>query len=147
MLVNLELVKGAAINLDVNFPLTPHFRLYELANLKGDPTIPQYVINPQSLDFNCKLEAFRVMYGKPIVIQPNGSGYRQAEYNKQIGGIKGSAHTLARAIDWNIRHSDLQRKKIAELWKKAAGKGHVIFYPWGYHLDDVGDTFTVLDRR
>lgn len=146
MLVSLELVKGKAeeIQLDVNFPLTPHFRLYELANLKGNPKEPQYVITPQSLAFNAKLEAFRKMYKKPMVIQPTGSGYRQPAYNKIVGGIKNSAHTYARALDYFVQYTD----RLQDLWRVACnGRGHFIIYDWGIHIDDMCDTFKVIDRR
>lgn len=46
--------------------------------------------------FMQKLIALRREYNKPIVIT---SGYRSASYNEMIGGAKGSAHLLGRAVD------------------------------------------------
>ena len=47
--------------------------------------------------FMNRIEAFRVIYGKPVL--PN-SGYRCKEYNTEIGGSPASAHSRGMAIDF-----------------------------------------------
>lgn len=51
-------------------------------------------------DFMYKLIRVRKELGKPMVIT---SGYRCEDYNKSIGGVKGSAHTKGRAVDVSIK--------------------------------------------
>lgn len=56
-----------------------------------------------------KLDRARDLFGAPIVIT---SGYRDPEHNERIGGVKGSAHTLGKAVDIRCADHDMQKKLI-----------------------------------
>lgn len=88
---------GQLIELPENLQLTRNFTLKELANVSGKEDEAQYIISRDSLEFNTMLQAFRGYYGKPIV--PT-SGYRQPEFNKEIGGVSNSLHLKACACDF-----------------------------------------------
>jgi uncharacterized protein YcbK (DUF882 family) len=72
--------------------LAPHFNLSEFAC----PCCKRVMLHPTLLK---KLVKFREMIGKPIYIT---SGYRCAEYNQKVGGIKSSYHLLGLAADIKI---------------------------------------------
>ena len=63
--------------------LEKNFKLSELANNAGDKSLPQYEVNIGSVLLVGMLQQLRDKVKKPIVVN---SGYRQEEYNKEIGG-------------------------------------------------------------
>lgn len=78
--------------------LSPHFLLGEFLNLAKHPdNIPsmQHVVN---LTYGCHmlLEPARTVAGCPIIVN---SGYRNAAYNAQVGGVSRSQHLQACAAD------------------------------------------------
>ena len=87
----------AVISVPENFRLAKSFVLKELANNEGDPAQPQYEISEYSMHFNELLQIFRDRYFRPI--DPT-SGYRQAAYNKKVGGDANSLHMKACAMDF-----------------------------------------------
>lgn len=137
-----------------NASLGPHFRLVELANNKGDATLPQWIDSPESRLFLVMLEEFRVWFDLPMVIS---SGYRQPGWNTYVGGDPRSAHLIACAVDWVITHNDRQRDNVKNRWKKICSDHGVIgainFYSRGYHLEAFSDVcynakaFAVRDYR
>lgn len=133
---------SAIVNMDKNTRLYPHFRLFELANNKGNTNIPQMLLSPEQDNLLCCVEELRGWYGKPINCNSN---FRQKEYNKSIGGASNSLHLLARAFDAGIELSYKQRVAWYETWKSICKRGGFIgginFYPWGVHLDINEDYF------
>lgn len=139
---------------DKNVKLSPHFRLYELANNKGKTSLPMYEDSPESRLFVVMLEEFRQWYNAPIV---PSSGYRQEEYNKKVGGDPRSAHKHACAVDWPIKHTEAQRDRIIEAWARILSAhgivGAINLYTAGYHLEAYSDmwygdmTFEIRDYR
>jgi uncharacterized protein YcbK (DUF882 family) len=75
-----------------NLDIAPHFKLSEFAC----PCCKRVMLHPTLLE---KLVKFREMVGRPIYIT---SGYRCAEYNQKVGGIKSSYHLLGLAADIKI---------------------------------------------
>lgn len=70
-----------------------------------------------------KLEDLRQLAGAPVVIT---SGYRCASYNKAVGGVDNSYHTLGRAADiWVYAISPQQLAHMAE----TAGFNGIGIYP------------------
>ena len=135
-------------------PLAPHFKLSELANLKGKSNLPQWVDSPESRKFIFCLEEFRTWYNKPITVY---SGYRQPAFNRQVGGDPNSAHLIGCAIDWHIKQTDSQREAVALMWRTVLEKNGIIgainYYTGGYHLEAFSDicygnkTFKIRDYR
>ena len=83
--------------------LTPHFTLAEFCNLQKYPAnVPssQHVAN---IIYGCSnlLEPARQAIGCPIIIN---SGFRNADVNAQVGGVKNSQHQQGQAAD--IRPKD-----------------------------------------
>ena len=87
--------------------LTKNFTLSELANKAGNPAKAQYIISEYSMSFNDMFQKFRESY--KAAIQPT-SGYRQPEYNKQIGGDPTSLHLQACAVDF------IDKNKKQDYW-------------------------------
>ncbi len=59
-----------------------------------------------------KLEALRILYGKPLVIT---SGYRCEKHNREVGGSERSLHLEGKAAD--IRIAEREQGKILMLCK------------------------------
>jgi uncharacterized protein YcbK (DUF882 family) len=72
--------------------IAKHFNLSEFAC----PCCKRVMLHPMLLN---KLVEFRAIIQKPIYIT---SGYRCAEYNQKVGGIKSSYHLLGLAADIKI---------------------------------------------
>lgn len=77
------------IALDPKIKLTPHFTVGELAC----PCCGACEVDPRMIE---RLEAARLIYGKPITI---ASGYRCAQHNKEVGGSILSTHVTGHAVD------------------------------------------------
>ena len=142
------------VTAEKNVPLSPHFKLYELANNKGKANLPQWEDSPESRKFVYCLEQFRLWYKKPMVIE---SGYRQPDYNKKVGGDSRSAHLIGCAADWHVKHTEPERNSIALMWRSILESNGIIgainFYTHGYHLEAFSDkiygtrTFQIRDYR
>ena len=130
------------VNLDKNTRLSPHFRLFEVANNKGDKSIEQMILSPRFDDFLGQIEEFRVWWNKPMNCN---SCFRQVEYNRSIGGAENSLHLLALAFDWGESLTYSQRVAVYTKWReittKAGRIGGINFYPWGCHIDSYEDLF------
>lgn len=134
--------------------LAPDFKLEELANNKGDDSLPKWIDSPESRLFVVMLQELRTWYAKPIVIN---SCYRQPAYNAKVGGDARSAHLMACAADWHVKHSNLQRNNVAQKWKALCSAHGVIgainYYSSGYHLEAYSDKwygnkgFVIRDYR
>lgn len=123
------------INMDKNALISPHFKLYELANNKGDTKYPQYEINEKTPVFLAMLEQLREWYNKPIKCN---SCYRQEKYNAQCGGMPDSMHLNGLAFDWGVQHTKAQQQNVIREWllinQQYKTQGVIGVYPWGYHL-------------
>ena len=87
--------------------LSPHFKLGEFLNISKYPqNVPsmQEVVN---ITYGCHLllEPARLVTG-PIIIN---SGFRNADVNRQVGGVKNSQHLLGQA-------ADIRPKDPAQFW-------------------------------
>lgn len=142
------------VTAEKNVLLSPHFKLYELANNKGKTNLPQWEDSPESRKFVYCLELFRLWYKKPIVIE---SGYRQEAYNKKVGGDSRSAHLIGCAADWHVKHTESERGAVALMWKYILESeciiGAINYYTNGYHLEAFSDkcygstSFQIRDYR
>lgn len=77
--------------------LTQNFYLSEFQCKDGSITPKEVILRLQKLSI--QLQVLRDYLGRPIKIN---SGYRTIEYNRNIGGVKGSQHTLGNAADITI---------------------------------------------
>ncbi|MCR5850795.1 MAG: peptidase M15 [Bacteroidaceae bacterium] len=82
--------------------LSAHFRLSEFLNLQKHPGNIPTVRDVDNLTYGCLnlLEPARQHVG-PIIVN---SGFRNAEVNRMVGGVRGSQHLTGQAAD--IRTSD-----------------------------------------
>ena len=123
------------INMDRNALISPHFKLYELANNMGDTKYPQYEINEKTPLFLAMLEQLRTWYNKPVICN---SCYRQEKYNEQCGGMPDSMHLQGLAFDWGVKHTKAQQQNVIREWllinQQYKTQGVIGVYPWGYHL-------------
>ena len=69
----------------------------------------EVIIDSQLID---TLEKLREYLGKPVVIT---SGYRCVKWNREIGGVKGSAHIRGYAVDIKVLNSRTRYKIITFL--------------------------------
>lgn len=83
--------------------LTEHFSLYEMlysatADKRGINNIPPKgsQIYPNLTKLANALEEVRELFGKSVIVN---SGYRCAELNKAVGGVRNSAHLTGFAAD------------------------------------------------
>jgi zinc D-Ala-D-Ala carboxypeptidase len=77
-----------------------------------------------------KLEALRIAYAKPIVLN---SAYRCEAHNKAVGGAKGSFHIKGRAVD--VKLPNVQHQAFIELAMKHGFKGFGMGHNF-LHIDD-----------
>ncbi len=77
-----------------------------------------------------KLEAVRLMYGKPMYIN---SGVRCEEHNRNVGGSPTSSHMLGLATDIRVSNS-AERYKLVDLFIKA-GIRRIGVYNTFIHVD------------
>ena len=83
--------------------LSQHFTVAELCKLKKYPKNIPTIQQITSMTYGCRhlLEPAREAIGCPIIIN---SGFRNAQVNRQVGGVSGSQHLLGQAAD--IRPKD-----------------------------------------
>lgn len=83
------------------------------------------------------LDAMREHFGQPITIT---SGYRCAAYNKKVGGISGSQHTLGNAADFYIaKQSETYAGRIEAIkWAIDYAKKNGLKFRYGYTVDSNG---------
>lgn len=82
--------------------VSEHFKAREFA--QKDYQCDKILIESELLKV---LEDVRTHFNKPVIIT---SGYRTAEYNKKIGGVKNSQHTKGAAAD--IKVSAIPAKEV-----------------------------------
>ena len=80
-------------------------------------------------------QAIRDELGVPVMVN---SGYRCAEHNARVGGVKGSYHTKGLAADLSCRLGAVTMFEAVEKLH-AHGKlqtlSYCIRYKWGIHVD------------
>lgn len=96
--------------------LTEHFKVCEFACRDGSDSI---LIDVDGVK---KLEKVRALFGKAIRIN---SAYRNAAYNKQVGGVSNSQHLFGKAFDTAMTGARLSL--IAKAYE-VAGMGCTIIY-------------------
>ena len=82
--------------------VSEHFKVREFA--QKDYQCDKILIESELVEV---LEDVRKHFNKPVTIN---SGYRTAEYNKKIGGVKNSQHTKGTAAD--IKVSAIPAKEV-----------------------------------
>ena len=133
--------------------LQPNFTLGELANLRGDPTLPMFDFNVYSIVLVGMLQRLRDIVKRPITVN---SGYRQEAYNAQIGGDKRSGHLRGWAVDIG-KIAGFDDDSIAIYWRQLCIKygfiGAINLYDTYYHLEINSDrlygsrNFEIRDKR
>ena len=85
--------------------LSQHFQLSEFCNWKKYPQNIPTIQNVANMAYGCRnlLEPAREAIGCPIIIN---SGFRNADVNRRVGGVKNSQHLQGQAAD--IRPKDPQ---------------------------------------
>lgn len=130
------------VNMDKNTQLWPHFKLWEVANNKGDTKDYQFILSPETDDFMLMIEQLRSWWNKPMTCN---SCFRQVQYNKAVGGDPKSLHLQARAFDWGVNLTYQQRVAVCRQWseicRRSGRTGGINFYTWGVHLDDHEDYY------
>ena len=83
--------------------LSPHFKLSEFCNLKKYPQNIPTIQQIANMAYGCRnlLEPARQAIGCPIIIN---SGFRNADVNRRVGGVRNTQHLLGQAAD--IRPKD-----------------------------------------
>ena len=86
--------------------LSQHFQLSEFCNWKKYPQNIPTIQQISNMIYGCRnlLEPAREAIGCPIIIN---SGFRNADVNRRVGGVKNSQHLLGQAAD--IRPKDPQQ--------------------------------------
>ena len=100
-----------------NIKLSEHFMLSEFLNLKKYPDNIPSVQQITNMMYGCSnlLEPARQVVG-PIIIN---SGFRNADVNRRVGGVKNSQHLQGQAAD--IRPKDpTQFHRLVEFLKGPA---------------------------
>lgn len=110
-----------------------HFFIDEWDCKDGTPVPEGFYDRIRQLAY--ELEIIRAIWNRPIAII---SGYRTVEYNKLVGGAKGSQHLLCTAAD--IRVQGISPAKVHEeiLWLYRRDKiaiGGLGAYPTFTHVD------------
>lgn len=127
--------------------LSPHFGLAEFLKLDEHPDNIPTVEDIVNMTYGCLmlLEPARKYAGCPIIVT---SGFRNARYNAQVGGVVNSQHLSGCAAD--IRTSDPNRFQSLRAFLKTCeytdqlltGRGwlHVSWTPFGKprHLIRIG---------
>lgn len=71
------------------------------------------VFDDMNEKFLLKLDNVREIFGQPMIIT---SSYRNAIYNKQVGGSENSMHLLGRAVDIKIsQYTGVQIRKLVNI--------------------------------
>jgi zinc D-Ala-D-Ala carboxypeptidase len=81
--------------------------------------------------FMFDLQCFRMGLGEPVIVN---SGYRCAEHNAAVGGVKDSQHLAGKAVDVLVRDSAHRHKVVAQAVKNGF-KGIGIAEDF-VHIDD-----------
>ena len=127
-----------------NIQLSQHFQLSEFCNLKKYPQNIPTIQQISNMIYGCRnlLEPAREVIGCPIIIN---SGFRNAEVNRRVGGVKNSQHLQGCAAD--IRPKDPQQFQRLVSFLKACeytdqlltGPGwlHISWRPLGIPRHDV----------
>ena len=89
-----------------NIKLSNHFTLSEFCNLDKYPDNIPTVQQIANMIYGCRqlLEPAREAIGCPIIVN---SGFRNADVNRRVGGVRGSQHQQGCAAD--IRPKDPQQ--------------------------------------
>lgn len=112
--------------------LTRNFSLEELACHDGTPVPAEFRKN--ALEVCKRAQALRNVTG-PLIVT---SGYRTRPYNKRVGGVKGSQHLTASALDLCSREftpAQLADKYLELVHAGVIPDGGLGVYPGWIHID------------
>ncbi len=127
-----------------NIKLSNHFLLSEFCNWKKYPQNVPTIQQISNMIYGCRqlLEPAREAIGCPIIIN---SGFRNADVNRRVGGVKNSQHLQGQAAD--IRPKDPTKFQRLVSFLKACeytdqlltGSGwlHISWRPLGIPRHDV----------
>lgn len=145
--------KSYSVNFSEKDKIAKNFTIGEMANNKS-AELPKLIIDEKALVFIGLVQELRDTYGKPINVN---SWYRTKSFNNSCGGSSNSAHLYGLAVDFRAVHSENERKKMADDWKRICERRGVVgcinYYTHGYHVAAFEDythhvkTFKVYDYR
>lgn len=148
------------------FQLTPHFQAYEIWNANCTPKTKLKLYNNLTQDSFLALrglEYLRERKGSGIVIGTwdgkGGSGYRETNYNKSVGGVNSSLHLYCAAFD--LQEGKLTDARfmefkywIEEFARENDCQAECGRYSWGIHAGwmkklpySYNGTVYVFDKR
>ena len=145
---------GASIDVYVaaTAKLEKNFTFGEVTNKQASDSI-KLIVTPRMLKFASMVQEFRDWYAKPMTVN---SWYRTPSFNKACGGDANSLHLDGLAMDWSVKHTPQQHKKMQDKWAEICAAhleiGGCNHYTNGYHLsigeEKFGHTaFKVRDYR
>ena len=107
---------------------TKNFKVSEFAcKCCGENRIDQRILD--------MAQVIREELGVPVQVN---SGYRCAEHNARVGGVKGSYHTKGLAADLSCRlGAGIMFETVKKLYAqgKLPALSYCIKYKWGIHID------------
>jgi len=128
-------IKEFSLKDDGNYKVSEHFIVREFRCKDGSDSILV------DCDFvKTYLEAIRVHFGKPIVVN---SAYRTPTYNQKVGGATNSYHMKGRAFDISI--TGVTPREVCKYAKQIGIKG-VIQYGTFSHVDSRESTYYAVNN-
>lgn len=120
-------VRTYSVKRDGETKLNAYFKVREFACHDGSDTV---LIDDALVQL---LRYIRTYFGKPVTIN---SGYRTVAYNKKVGGVSNSQHTLGKAADIVVQ--DVPPRAVASYLESLFPLHGIGLYPSFVHVDTRG---------
>lgn len=120
-------VRTYSVKRDGETKLNAYFKVREFACHDGSDTV---LIDDALVQL---LGYIRTYFGKPVTIN---SGYRTVAYNKKVGGVSNSQHTLGKAADIVVQ--DVPPRAVASYLESLFPLHGIGLYPSFVHVDTRG---------
>lgn len=121
-------VRTYSVKRDGETKLNAYFKVREFACHDGSDTV---LIDDALVQL---LRYIRTYFGKPVTIN---SGYRTVAYNKKVGGVSNSQHTLGKAADIVVQ--DVPPRAVASYLESLFPLHGIGLYPSFVHVDTRGN--------
>ena len=115
-----------------NIKLSEHFQLSEFCNWQKYPQNVPTIQQIANMAYGCRqlLEPAREAIGCPIIVN---SGFRNADVNRRVGGVKNSQHLQGQAAD--IRPKDPQQfQRLVSFLKTCEFTDQLLTGPGWLHI-------------